>query len=120
GRAIKGVEVVKNDEYMRTAHLAAAKGKHVYGWVRVGHKPKKNALTITVSETLLPVLPQVLARIRHLFDLFCDPGAVYETLRVMNNIRPGLCVLGTRVPGCYNCGNEGGVKCIIQQPVRHP
>lgn len=102
GRAITGVEAVEGGEYSRTVHLKNAEGQAVTGWVRVGHKPKKNALSVTISETLLPVLPQVLARVRHLFDLYCDPDAVYETLRAMNEIRPGLCVLGARVPGCFN------------------
>lgn len=116
GRAISGIDMVKNDEYMRTVHLVTAEKKHVYGWVRVGHKPKKNALTVTVSETLLPVLPQVLARVRHLFDLYCGPDAIYETLRVMNDIRPGLCVLGTRLPGCFNAF-EMVVRAVLGQQI---
>lgn len=116
GRAITGVDLVKNNEYMRTVHLITAEGKHVYGWVRVGHKPQKNALTVTVSETLLPVLPQVLARVRHLFDLYCDPDAVYETLYVMNDIRPGLCVLGTRLPGSFNAF-EMAVRSVLGQQI---
>ncbi|MGF7143336.1 AraC family transcriptional regulator of adaptative response / DNA-3-methyladenine glycosylase II [Anaerotaenia torta] len=116
GRAIMGIEVVKNGEYMRTVHLENAEGKHIYGWVRVSHRPKKNALAVTVSEALLPVLPQVLARIRHLFDLYCDPCAVYETLQVMNSIRPGLCILGTRVPGCFNAF-EMAVRAVLGQQI---
>jgi AraC family transcriptional regulator of adaptative response / DNA-3-methyladenine glycosylase II len=116
GRAISGVDRVKDDEYMRTVHFATAEEKHVYGWVRVGHKPKKNALAVTVSETLLPVLPQVLARVRHLFDLYCDPAAVYETLKVMNDIRPGLCVPGTRLPGCFNAF-EMAVRAVLGQQI---
>jgi AraC family transcriptional regulator of adaptative response / DNA-3-methyladenine glycosylase II len=116
GRAISGVDRVKNGEYMRTVHFVTTEKKHVYGWVRVGHKPKKNALTVTVNETLLPVLPQVLARVRHLFDLYCDPDAVYETLRVMNDIRPGLCVLGTRLPGCFNAF-EMAVRAVLGQQI---
>ncbi|QHQ61491.1 helix-turn-helix domain-containing protein [Anaerocolumna sedimenticola] len=116
GRAIPGIEIVKDNTYMRTVHLVTADGKHVYGWVRVGHRPQKNALTVTVSETLMPVLPQVLARVRHLFDLYCDPDAVYETLRVMNDIRPGLCVLGTRLPGCFNAF-EMAVRAVLGQQI---
>ncbi|MEL7633575.1 MULTISPECIES: AlkA N-terminal domain-containing protein [Sporomusa] len=116
GRAITGIEAVKDGEYMRTVHLENAGGKQVYGWVSVGHNPKKNALNVTISETLLPVLPQVLARVRHLFDLYCDPNAVYETLQVMNDLRPGLCTLGTRVPGCFNAF-EMAVRAVLGQQI---
>jgi len=86
------------------------------GWVRVGHKPKQNALAVTVSETLLSVLPQILARVRHLFDLYCDPYAIYETLQVMNEIRPDICVLGTRLPGCFNVF-EMAVRAVLGQQI---
>lgn len=116
GRCITGIDVVKNGEYMRTAHFITAEGKHVYGWVRVGHKPQKNALTVTISETLLPVLPQALARVRHLFDLYCNPEAVWQTLSSMNDIRPGLCVLGTRLPGSFNAF-EMAVRAVLGQQI---
>ena len=116
GRAILGVDMAKDNEYLRTVHLITAAGKHVYGWVRVGHKPQKNALTVTLSETLLPVLPQVLARVRHLFDLYCDPEAVYEVLQSMNAIRPNLCVLGTRLPGCFD-SFEMAVRAVLGQQI---
>lgn len=115
-RAIAGVDLVRNGEYMRTARFVTTGGKQIYGWVRVGHKPKMNALTVTVSETLLPVLPQVLARARHLFDLHCDPDSVYEALKSMNDIRPGLCVLGTRVPGCFDAF-EMAVRAVLGQQI---
>lgn len=116
GRAIAGVEVVKDGEYLRTVHLKNAKGMYISGWLRVGHRPKKNVLSVTVSENLLPVLPQVLARIKHLFDLYCNPHAIYETLKVMNNIRPGLCVPGIRVPGCFDVF-EMAVRAVLGQQV---
>lgn len=115
-RAIAGIEAVKNGEYMRTVNLKDAEGKHVYGWVRISHKPKKNVLSVTVSETLLSMLPQVLARIRNLFDLYCNPDVVYEILRVMNDIHPGLCTLGTRVPGCFNTF-EMAVRAVLGQQI---
>lgn len=116
GRAISGIEMVKNGEYLRTVGLTTPEARPVYGWVRVGHQPKKKVLTVTVSEILLPLLPQVLARVRHLFDLYCDPDAVYETLRVMNDIRPGLCVLGTRLPGCFDAF-EMAVRAVLGQQI---
>ena len=115
-RAIAGVEAVRDGEYLRTARLVTAAGKPVWGWLRVGHRPQKNALTVTVSATLLPVLPQVLAQVRHLFDLCCDPAAVHQVLAPMNEIRDGLCVLGTRVPGCFNAF-EMAVRAVLGQQI---
>ncbi len=116
GRAISGVEVVREGEYLRTAHLVTASGKRLFGWVRVGHRPEKNALAVAVSESLLPVLPQVLARIRRLFDLYCDPDAVYETLSSMNEVRPGLCIPGTRLPGSFDAF-EMAARAVLGQQI---
>ena len=80
----------KASEYLRTVQLEDGVGLVVCGWVRVTHAAQANALEVTVGETLLPVLPHILARIRRLFDLSCDPAAVYVTLEHMNEIRPGL------------------------------
>lgn len=116
GRAIYGVEAIEDGVYMRTAHIADSKGKHVCGWVKVGCMPHEKVLTVTVSETLSAVLPQVLSRVRRLFDLNCDPYAVYETLKFMNDIKPGLCVLGTRIPGCFN-DFEAAVRAVLGQQI---
>ncbi|MDU2065492.1 MAG: AlkA N-terminal domain-containing protein [Sporomusaceae bacterium] len=116
GRAIAGVDIVKNNQYMRTVHLIGAAGKSVYGWVQVGHQPQNNTLAVTISETLLPVLPQVLARVRQLFDLYCEPNAIYQTLSAMNDIRPGLSVVGTRLPGCFNAF-EMAVRAVLGQQI---
>ncbi len=114
--AIGGVDMVQNGAYLRTVCLANAAGRHVHGWVQVGHAPEKSALAVTVSESLLPVLPQVLARVRHLFDLRCDPGAVYGTLRAMNELQPGLCKPGARLPGCFDAF-EMAVRAVLGQQV---
>lgn len=115
-RAIPGVEVVTGDEYLRTVHYVNAKGKHVSGWIRVGHQAKKNALTVTVNSALLSALPHLLTRVRNLFDLYCCPDAVYETLSVMNDVKPGLCVPGTRLPGCFE-PFEMTVRAVLGQQI---
>lgn len=115
-RAVTGVEAVRDGEYLRTVQLNAPDGKLLYGWIKAGHRPEKNALAVTVSESLLPLLPQVLARVRRLFDLYCDPAAVYDRLRVMNDIRPGLCVPGTRLPGCFDAF-ELAVRAVLGQQI---
>ena len=115
-RAIPGVERVQGGEYSRTARCAGGDGRIVSGWVRVGHCPQKNALAVTVSFSLLPALPQVLAKVRHLFDLCSDPAAVGETLESMNAIHPGLYVPGARLPGCFDAF-EMSVRAILGQQI---
>ncbi|WP_105204824.1 AlkA N-terminal domain-containing protein [Neobittarella massiliensis] len=116
GRAIAGVERVQDGTYGRTVWLKDRLGRPLTGWIEVTHLPKKSALQVTVSETLLPVLPQVLARIRRLFDLYCDPDTVYRALQSMDEIRPGLRVLGTRVPGCFDAF-EMAVRTVLGQQI---
>ena len=115
-RAIPGVEVVRDGEYLRTVHIIREARPPLSGWIRIGNLPQKRVLTVTVDATLLPALSQVLARVRHLFDLYCDPGAVHETLAGMNAIRPGLCVQGTRLPGCFDAF-EMAVRAILGQQI---
>ena len=115
-RAIAGVEVIQNNEYQRTVCLKSADNKNVCGWIKVGHLPEKNRLTVDVSLSLLPVLPQVLSRVRAMFDLYCDPQAIYDALKTMNEVKAGSCVLGTRLPGCFNVF-EMSVRTILGQQV---
>jgi AraC family transcriptional regulator of adaptative response / DNA-3-methyladenine glycosylase II len=116
GRAIEGVEAVRDGEYLRTARLVSAGNVEARGWIRVGDDPKVNALSVTMSESLLPSLPQVIARVKRLFDLNCDPGAVYERISSMNDIRPGLCVPGIRLPGCFD-PFEASIRAVIGQQI---
>lgn len=115
-RAIPGIEKIKDDEYLRTVHFVTGEHKHIYGWVKIGNRPEKNVLTVTVDSALLPVLSRVLNHIRNLFDLYCDPDAVFETLSSMDKIRPGLCVLGIRLPGCFDTF-EMSVRAVLGQQI---
>ncbi len=115
-RAIAGVEKVEEGQYYRTVQLKDRAGKEHSGWLRVARHSRKDALEVTLSDTLVPVLSQVLTGVRRLFDLYCDPEAVYETLRVMDELQPGLCVKGRRVPGCFE-PFEMAVRAILGQQI---
>ena len=115
-RAVPGVETVSNGAYLRTVHLVSKDQKNVYGWIQVAHCPQNNTLAVTVDSALLPVLLHVLARVRCLFDVACDPDAVYETLDSMNSIRPGFCVRGVRLPGSFDAF-EMSVRAVLGQQV---
>lgn len=115
-RSIPGVELIKDDEYYRTVHIISSDDKGFFGWIKVGNEEKKNAIALTISHSLLSVLPHVSNRVRHLFDLFCEPSAVYETLSSMNEIIPEICVPGTRLPGCFDAF-EMSVRAILGQQI---
>jgi AraC family transcriptional regulator, regulatory protein of adaptative response / DNA-3-methyladenine glycosylase II len=115
-RAIPGIESIESNTYGRAVALTGLDGKMHSGWIRVSHLPQKHALNVEASVSLQPVLPQVLARVRHLFDLDCDPVAVDEGLRVMNDLAPGLQVLGTRLPGCFD-SFEMAVRAVLGQQI---
>ena len=111
-RALKGVERVDDDTYSRTVRL----GGHT-GWVRVRHAPKRRALLIELPHSLTPVLPALLGRLRHVFDLSARPDVIAAHLMqdpllsdaVARN--PGL-----RVPGAFD-GFELAVRAILGQQV---
>ena len=114
-RAIPGVECVEDGIYRRTVALRSG-GNICFGWVCVGNMPGKNSLSVTVACTLLPVLSKVLARIRCLFDVNCSPSAVYDKLRIMNELVPDICVPGLRLPGCFD-PFEISVRAVLGQQV---
>ncbi|WP_289183450.1 DNA-3-methyladenine glycosylase 2 family protein [uncultured Dubosiella sp.] len=112
-RIIPKVEKVENNKYYKT--IAIKKGNiYVYGYIIVANNKDKSALEITLSESLVKVLPQVLSVIRNIFDLNSDPYAVYDVLKGANNIIPNCFKIGTRIPGSPN-DFEMVVRAIIGQ-----
>ncbi|MDI9370927.1 MAG: 3-methyladenine DNA glycosylase 2 [Synergistaceae bacterium] len=114
-RAIPGAEAAIDGEYMRTAHFRTAATEHS-GWISVRDDPDNDRLEVTVSSSLLPVLPRVISRLRGLFDTDCDPELVYKKLSVMNDLREGLCDPGARAPGCFD-PFETAVRTILGQQI---
>ena len=110
-RAIKGIEVIQEGHYLRTVHVKSIQGADYYGWIKVRPDEEKSVLKVTVSESLLPVLSQVLKKVRQLFDLYCDPEIVYETMKNMDNF-----LIGSRIPGCFD-PFEMSVRAILGQQI---
>lgn len=114
-RTIPGVESVRQGAYRRT--VAVQKGETVHrGWLDVANTPQKNALSVTLAPTLLPVLSRVLARIRYLFDLNCSPLEIHEKLMGMYELSPAVFVPGTRLPGSFD-PFEMSVRAVLGQQV---
>lgn len=126
-RAIAGVESVTEQHYSRTVTMQGGPGARegqggqdphglVRGWVQVAHVPTKNALAVTLSASLLPVLPGVLGRIRLLFDTNCEPAVIFQRIGSINQRLPGAVPLGLRLPGCYD-PFEMAVRAVLGQQI---
>lgn len=101
-RAIGGVELIRDHKYYRTVRQTDKDGSPLYGWICVEPAEEENVLLVTLSESLLAVLSQVLSRVKMLFDLDCDPNAIYERLNGMNQDKSNVFLPGTRLPGCMD------------------
>ncbi len=114
-RAIPGVESALDGEYRRTALFRRGEAEYT-GWISVGDDPSNSRLKLTVSSSLLPVIPRVISRVRGLFDTDCDPARIYEKLSLMNELREGLCEPGARTPGCFD-PFETAVRTVLGQQI---
>jgi AraC family transcriptional regulator of adaptative response / DNA-3-methyladenine glycosylase II len=111
-RMMQGVEFVTGDSYARTVRL----GRHT-GWVRVTHYPEKHALQVSFTHSLTPVLPSLLGRLRHLFDLSARPDLIGAHLRKDPRLNKGVARNpGLRVPGAFD-GFELAVRAILGQQI---
>jgi AraC family transcriptional regulator, regulatory protein of adaptative response / DNA-3-methyladenine glycosylase II len=109
-RAIAGVEWIDAGVYYRT--LAVTCGSRCdSGWLSVAHSPQRRTVIVHVSASLARTIPHVLSRVRHAFDLACDPAPIIATLGALAQSRPGL-----RVPGACD-GFELAVRAVIGQQV---
>lgn len=109
-RAIAGVEMLDGTCYRRTVRVTV-EGKDHSGWVEIGLSPKKPVLHVAASSSLARALPPLLARIKALMDLSCNPTEVAGVLGELAQRRPGM-----RVPGAFD-GFEIAVRAIIGQQV---
>lgn len=111
-RAIAGVEVVEHDAYCRTVRLSDHSG-----WLCVRSKPERHVLELELSLSLAAVLPQLVSRVKHLFDVSARPDVIANCLEnakyLSKSIKhhPGL-----RVPGSVD-GFELAVRAILGQQI---
>jgi AraC family transcriptional regulator, regulatory protein of adaptative response / DNA-3-methyladenine glycosylase II len=117
-RAITGVEALEGEVYRRTIGLDGQQGTVT---VRPAVGPAGvNALNATVRFPKLSALPQIIARLRRVFDLAADPDAIAlqlvkdPALAPLVAARPGL-----RVPGAWD-GFELAVRAVLGQQITVP
>jgi AraC family transcriptional regulator, regulatory protein of adaptative response / DNA-3-methyladenine glycosylase II len=111
-RAIAGVEIVAGDRYSRTIQLENATGS-----ITVAHEGQHSALRAIVRFPELSALPTIVARIRRMFDLSADPGAIAAVLSADPVLKPLLTERpGLRVPGGWDAF-ETAVRALLGQQI---
>ncbi|HKY62964.1 MAG TPA: AlkA N-terminal domain-containing protein [bacterium] len=111
-RELKGVECISAGEYRRTVRLGSRQG-----WIRVGHIPERRGLAVELSGSLSPVLPALLGRLRHLFDLSARPDLIAERLSRQAALAQAVARNpGLRVPGAFD-GFELALRAVLGQQV---
>lgn len=103
-RALRGVEAVEGNRYLRTA----ASGQ--VGWLAVEPSPSASVLRVELSASLASESPAILARLERVFDLAAEPQRIAAQLGSLAT-NPGL-----RVPGAFD-GFEIAVRAILGQQV---
>jgi AraC family transcriptional regulator of adaptative response / DNA-3-methyladenine glycosylase II len=113
-RAIPGVETVSGNVYRRTIAIGEASG------VIDVAPADKNRVNVSVRFPDMAALPQIIARVRRVFDLAADPDTIGAHLSLdpvlapLISARPGL-----RVPGEWD-GFELAVRAIFGQQITVP
>ena len=112
-RAIPGIEHVGADRYER----AIPNADGTAGWIRVRAIDGKPELSLEIGGVVPQAIPDVVRRVRRLFDLDADPRAIRDTLaqdpllaRALD-LHPGL-----RVPCCWE-GFELAVRAVLGQQI---
>ncbi len=115
-RALAHVELVDDTSYTRTVRLEDRDGNITCGWVRVEDDPANNQLVVTMSDELVPVVSEVIARVRRMFDVDSDPVAISRALSPLEKAVPDVRIDGIRVPGCFDTF-EIACRAVIGQQV---
>ncbi|MDP3223664.1 MAG: AlkA N-terminal domain-containing protein, partial [Rubrivivax sp.] len=110
-RVVRGVEEVHDLTLRRTVGWVQ-QGRPVTGWVSCQFVPERHEVHISASDSLSPVLGEVMQRVRQCLDLDADPARIDPVLALLPvPLRPG-----TRLPGAMD-GFEVAVRVILGQQV---
>src|SRR5437868_267146 len=113
-RAIPGVETVSGNTYRRTIAI----GQN--GGVISVAPAEKNRIDVRVRFPDMAALPQIIARVRRVFDLAADPDTIGAHLALDPALAPLVAARpGLRVPGAWD-GFELAVRAIFGQQITVP
>jgi DNA-3-methyladenine glycosylase II len=111
-RALAGVESLQPDGYARSVRLDGRRG-----WFRVQPLADASTLLLHHSDSLGPCLPALIARVRKIFDLDCQPQQIAAHLA--SDPQLGALVArnpGLRLPTAFE-PFEQAVRAIVGQQV---
>ena len=113
GRALPGVEAVDHAGYAR---VIGGHGPHS-GWLRISQWPDEHALRLELHGARAAQLPDIVGRLRRMFDLDADPVAIARVLRSDRRLAPLLRKRpGLRIPSGWD-GFEIAVRAVLGQQV---
>jgi AraC family transcriptional regulator of adaptative response / DNA-3-methyladenine glycosylase II len=113
-RAIPGVETVSGNVYQRSIAIGAN-----FGTISVT-PADKNRVDVRVRFPDMAALPQIIARVRRVFDLSADPDTIGAHLALDPMLAPLVAARpGLRVPGAWD-GFELAVRAIFGQQITVP
>jgi AraC family transcriptional regulator of adaptative response / DNA-3-methyladenine glycosylase II len=111
-RGAPNIERVENNRYLRTVRI----GRHC-GWIAAFPDERRHLLHIGVSPDLLPVLMQLRARLRYLFDLDANPAIIESHLNTDKYLAPFIqATPGLRIPGTLD-GFEVALRAVLGQQI---
>lgn len=115
-RQFHGVEWVLPEvaTLRRTVRLSASAtglGQETTGWFSARFDVARHQVLLQTSDSLYPVLPLVIRRVRAMLDLDADPAAINAVLHASFPNRDGL-----RVPGAFD-GFELAVRAVLGQQI---
>src|SRR5579871_6457929 len=111
-RAVPGLEHVTDEVYSRVIELNGAVGS-----ISVANAPQHSALRVNVRFPELAALPTIITRVRRMFDLSADPGAIEAVLSADSGLAPLVADRpGLRVPGAWD-GFEIAVRAVLGQQI---
>jgi len=111
-RSSPNIERLGNKRYLRTIRI----GRH-RGWIAAFPDERQRLLCVEVSPGLLPVLMQLRARLRHLFDLDANPAIIEAHLSADKNLASLIqAAPGLRIPGTLD-GFEVALRAVLGQQI---
>jgi AraC family transcriptional regulator, regulatory protein of adaptative response / DNA-3-methyladenine glycosylase II len=111
-RAIHGVELVAGDAYHRAIRI-----NETTGVISVSHSARGNALRLKVALSDSRDLMSIVERVRRMFDLDANMGAIHEVLAADPALEKSVAKHpGIRLPGAWD-PFEAAIRAVVGQQV---